>query len=78
MSTQTNVNFISTELNQPLDASNRKKIIRGIRLRDYDLYNPSIMAMFKCMMSKELIPIEKVNDDYCDCPEDGSDEPETN
>lgn len=51
---------------------------RGIRLRDYDLYNPSLMAMFKCMKSGLLIPIEKVNDDYCDCPEDGSDEPETN
>lgn len=51
---------------------------RGIRLRDYDLYNPSIMAMFKCLKSGVMIPIAKVNDDYCDCPEDGSDEPETN
>lgn len=51
---------------------------RGIRLRDYDLYNPSIMAIFQCIKSQVLIPIDKVNDDYCDCPEDGSDEPETN
>lgn len=33
---------------------------------------------FKCLKSGKEIPIENVNDDYCDCPEDGSDEPRTN
>ncbi|KAG4080295.1 hypothetical protein HA402_010787 [Bradysia odoriphaga] len=77
MPMHTNVNSVSSEAQRQEDSS-RKKIIRGIRLRDYDLYNPSLMAMFKCMKTGVLIPIEKVNDDYCDCPEDGSDEPETN
>lgn len=37
---------------------------------------PSSSNQFKCLDSKELIPIEAVNDDYCDC-KDGSDEPGT-
>ncbi|GAV03381.1 hypothetical protein RvY_13810 [Ramazzottius varieornatus] len=32
---------------------------------------------FKCISSKEVIPWSHVNDNYCDCPEDGSDEPAT-
>lgn len=35
-------------------------------------------ATFKCEASGKVIPSDKVNDDYCDCPEDGSDEPRTN
>lgn len=34
--------------------------------------------MFMCHKSKRIIPFDRVNDDYCDCPEDGSDEPSTN
>lgn len=37
---------------------------------------PSSSNQFKCLDSKELIPIGAVNDDYCDC-KDGSDEPGT-
>ena len=33
---------------------------------------------FKCKLSGKVLPSDKVNDDYCDCPEDGSDEPLTN
>lgn len=35
-------------------------------------------SVFKCKTSGILIHIDRVNDDYCDCPEDGSDEPQTN
>ncbi|XP_055336429.1 glucosidase 2 subunit beta-like [Paramacrobiotus metropolitanus] len=31
---------------------------------------------FRCIGSKEELPVERVNDDYCDCS-DGSDEPAT-
>lgn len=47
-------------------------------MKDYDLYNPVLRNMFYCLQSGEAIPIERLNDDYCDCEEDGSDEPETN
>ena len=33
---------------------------------------------FTCRASGIVITKDKVNDDYCDCPEDGSDEPRTN
>lgn len=33
---------------------------------------------FACVTSGKTIPMNWVNDDYCDCPEDGSDEPNTN
>lgn len=33
---------------------------------------------FKCEKSGKIISVEKLNDNYCDCPEDGSDEPRTN
>lgn len=33
---------------------------------------------FTCRASGIVISKDKVNDDYCDCPEDGSDEPRTN
>ncbi|KAG0712401.1 Glucosidase 2 subunit beta [Chionoecetes opilio] len=33
---------------------------------------------FRCEKSGKLIAVEKLNDNYCDCPEDGSDEPRTN
>lgn len=35
-------------------------------------------AGFTCRASGRVISQDKVNDDYCDCPEDGSDEPRTN
>lgn len=52
--------------------------ISGIRLKDYDLYNMAMRNAFFCIKSGKAISIDKLNDDYCDCEEDGSDEPETN
>lgn len=50
---------------------------RGIRLRDLELYSNKFKRLFSCIQSGKEIPFSKVNDDYCDCPEDGSDEPGT-
>ncbi|XP_059218227.1 uncharacterized protein LOC106095804 [Stomoxys calcitrans] len=54
------------------------KIIRGIRLFDFDSYKPNFEGNFRCLDGSLEIPFERVNDDYCDCPNDGSDEPSTN
>lgn len=52
--------------------------IRGIRLKDFDVYNPVVRDAFICIRTGKSIPFERLNDNYCDCIEDGSDEPETN
>ncbi|XP_058063678.1 uncharacterized protein LOC131213616 isoform X2 [Anopheles bellator] len=53
-------------------------ILRGIRLRDLDRYTEQPGGKFRCLTSVREIVWERVNDDYCDCTEDGSDEPGTN
>ncbi|XP_032289633.1 uncharacterized protein [Drosophila virilis] len=54
------------------------KIIRGIRLFDYDAYKPNYKGNFKCLDGSKEIPFDHLNDNYCDCDADGSDEPSTN
>ncbi|XP_035781654.1 uncharacterized protein LOC118460965 isoform X2 [Anopheles albimanus] len=61
--------------------SHERMILRGIRLRDLDRYTePSSMsrAPFRCLQTGRELSWDRVNDDFCDCPEDGSDEPSTN
>lgn len=55
-----------------------KRILRGIRLRDIDAYSDRSRSAFRCLNGNGEISWSRVNDDYCDCPEDGSDEPATN
>ncbi|XP_054725474.1 uncharacterized protein LOC129235560 [Anastrepha obliqua] len=54
------------------------KIIRGIRLFDYDSYKPNFDGKFRCLDGSGELLFERVNDNYCDCISDGSDEPSTN
>ncbi|RUS72304.1 hypothetical protein EGW08_019936 [Elysia chlorotica] len=46
---------------------------RGVSLEKASFY---VGTEFKCLSNGKTIPMEHVNDDYCDC-EDGSDEPGT-
>nr|AJC97641.1 hypothetical protein [Drosophila arizonae] len=59
-------------------AADAIKIIRGIRLFDYDAYKPNYKGNFKCLDGSKEIPFDHLNDNYCDCVSDGSDEPSTN
>ncbi|XP_064652854.1 glucosidase 2 subunit beta-like [Lineus longissimus] len=49
---------------------------RGVDPNKVSLYKPDADGKFTCFVSKENIPFDHVNDDYCDC-DDGSDEPGT-
>ncbi|XP_053681906.1 uncharacterized protein LOC128732636 isoform X2 [Sabethes cyaneus] len=57
-----------------------KRILRGIRLSDLDSYSERPQTTFRCLRGGRTREVswDRVNDDYCDCPEDGSDEPSTN
>lgn len=48
---------------------------RGVAPGEASLY--AVGDKFKCLKSNLEIDSEYINDDYCDCPEDGSDEPGT-
>ncbi|GMG25811.1 unnamed protein product [Ambrosiozyma monospora] len=51
--------------------------IKGVSPEDQHLYQPNSKGLFQCLSNPEIqIPLWKLNDDYCDCP-DGSDEPGT-
>ena len=52
--------------------------LRGTRDKNLIKYFPNSNGKFTCFSTKIEINFVKVNDDYCDCPEDGSDEPGTN
>ncbi|XP_043485089.1 uncharacterized protein LOC122512959 isoform X2 [Leptopilina heterotoma] len=52
--------------------------LRGTNSRDIGKYLPNLRGNFICIASKKEIDFLKINDNYCDCPLDGSDEPGTN
>ncbi|KAL8572857.1 hypothetical protein ACOMHN_011106 [Nucella lapillus] len=49
---------------------------RGVHPSDASQYVKDSSGLFKCLQSQVQIPVERVNDDFCDCP-DSSDEPGT-
>lgn len=51
--------------------------IKGILPND-EKYIPNMKGNIVCSMDSIEIDISKINDDYCDCPADGMDEPGTN
>lgn len=60
------------------DKNGRIVSLHGTRDMDILKYVPNSEGKFICFVSKTEIDFEKINDNYCDCPEDGSDEPGTN
>lgn len=51
--------------------------LKGVAPQDQDKYVPDADGMWACLGHPSIrIPFDRVNDDYCDCP-DGSDEPGT-
>ena len=52
--------------------------LRGTRFEDMAKYLPNSRGNFVCFNTKKEISFNKINDDFCDCPTDGSDEPGTN
>ena len=60
------------------DKEGRTVSLRGTRDQDISKYLPNTRGKFVCFMSKDEIDFFKINDNYCDCPLDGSDEPGTN
>lgn len=51
--------------------------LRGIGMDDVEKYQPDSDGMWRCLNDASIvIPFDKVNDNFCDCP-DGSDEPGT-
>ncbi|XP_067665447.1 uncharacterized protein [Haliotis asinina] len=59
-----------------MDNVRQDDVPRGVHLDDAHLFKPNDRYMFTCIKTKDEIPWEYVNDDYCDC-EDSSDEPGT-
>lgn len=60
------------------DKEGRTVSLRGTRDKDISKYLPNVRGKFVCFASKNEIDFFKINDNYCDCPLDGSDEPGTN
>lgn len=49
------------------------QIPRGVDPKNAAKYRNG--KQFTCLDGSKTIPSERVNDNYCDCPGDGSDEP---
>ncbi|CAL7935726.1 unnamed protein product [Xylocopa violacea] len=60
------------------DKKGRTVSLRGTRNQDISKYLPNVRGKFVCFTSKDEIDFFQINDNYCDCPLDGSDEPGTN
>lgn len=61
-----------------VEVNPKREIVKGTRLRDIDSYSKIFIdQQFKCLVGKEEMPWEKLNDNFCDCS-DGSDETSTN
>ena len=58
--------------------SGKQTLLRGIHRTDTWRYRPNERGNFMCFHTREELDFSRVNDDFCDCVFDGSDEPGTN
>jgi hypothetical protein len=55
----------------------KNTLLKGIHTSDISIYKPNERGNFVCFHTREEIDFSRVNDDFCDCLFDGSDEPGT-
>lgn len=55
----------------------KNMLLKGVHISDISVYTPNERGNFVCVHTKEEIDFSRVNDDFCDCLFDGSDEPGT-
>ncbi|GFG40809.1 hypothetical protein Cfor_11867 [Coptotermes formosanus] len=55
----------------------KQTLLKGIRPTDTWRYRPNERGNFMCLHTREELDFSRVNDDFCDCVVDGSDEPGT-
>ncbi|XP_017882388.1 glucosidase 2 subunit beta [Ceratina calcarata] len=70
--------LISGSVRTPNYKEARTVSLRGVSDKDFSKYLPNARGKFVCFSSNDEIDFSKINDNYCDCPADGSDEPGTN
>lgn len=73
---QTKINDFGFDSPESEISPNRIKFVGT--LQNDEKYIPNINGRILCVMDSVEIDVTKVNDDYCDCPSDGMDEPGTN
>ena len=71
-------NRIPTSKRSNMIVNPNRDIVKGTRIRDIDSYIKIYTDQrFKCLDGNVELPWDKLNDNFCDCP-DGSDETFTN
>ncbi|XP_021939758.1 glucosidase 2 subunit beta [Zootermopsis nevadensis] len=55
----------------------KNMLLKGVHISDISVYTPNERGNFVCVHTREEIDFSRVNDDFCDCLFDGSDEPGT-
>ncbi|KAF4521789.1 hypothetical protein B566_EDAN012294 [Ephemera danica] len=69
-------NTIKQDVSTEFTVQRRLNLLLGSRVADTKYYRPQ-GGKFYCLLTGKEIAFEHVNDDFCDCPQDGSDEPGT-
>uniref|UniRef100_A0A1B6HK90 Glucosidase II beta subunit N-terminal domain-containing protein n=1 Tax=Homalodisca liturata TaxID=320908 RepID=A0A1B6HK90_9HEMI len=69
--------FSSTSPKSEIDIMPKIPTFKGTLLKDKN-YIPNVNGKIFCAMDSIEIDMSRINDDYCDCPTDGMDEPGTN
>jgi hypothetical protein len=69
--------FLNYSSHSKVMQNEKNTLLKGIHISDISVYKPNERGNFVCFHTKEEIDFSRVNDDFCDCLFDGSDEPGT-